>query len=178
MKKILAALVAIVAGFGAAQAGCPVFTVAFGAALEGARLFGVEDVIVAVWAGGLTFSLIGWTANYMKKRGVKNRGWYILNFVAYYGLLSLVYFVPTSLPYVVFKANCMWGIDQFLLGTIVGSVVFWAMEKWYEKIKKNNGGHAKYPFQKVVMPFMGLVGATLVLWAMLHWLPAMGIVIC
>ena len=178
MKKLLFAMTAILAGVGVASAGCPVCTVAVGAALEGARLFGVDDIIVAIWAGGLTFSLIGWTANYMRKRGVKGRFWYALNFVAYYVLLSLVYFVPTSLPYVVYKANCIWGIDQFLLGTIIGSVVFWTMESWYENIKKNNGGHAKYPFQKVVMPFTGLLVTTVIVWAVLHWLPKMGIVIC
>ena len=106
---------------------------------------------------------------------VKNVFWYVLNFVAYYVLLAGVYFVPAGHPIVKFNDNCMWGIDQFLLGAIVGTVVFFGMQKWYQKIKANNGGHAKYPFQKVVMPFTGLLIATLVLWAIIRWLPMIGI---
>lgn len=161
-----------------AWAVCPVCTVAVGAGLEGARLLGVEDVITGIWAGGLTVSLIGWTANYMKKRGVTNKMWYVLNVAAYYLLLMMVYWFPIGNPVVLFGDKCMWGIDQFLLGIIVGSVVFVAMALWYERIKKNNGGHAWFPFQKVAWPFGGLVIATVVFWAIIKWLPQIGVVVC
>lgn len=161
-----------------AHAVCPVCTVAVGAGLEGARLLGVEDVITGIWAGGLTLSLIGWTANYMRSRGVKNPMWYVLNFVLYYALLLMVYFIPSYKPIVSFGDKCMWGIDQFLLGVIVGSVVFFVMELWYMNIKKNNGGHAKFPFQKVAMPFGGLLVVTLIFWAIIKWLPQIGITLC
>ena len=42
-------------------------------------MLGVKDVLSGIWAGGLTMSLIGWTANYMKKHNVKNAFWYLLN---------------------------------------------------------------------------------------------------
>ena len=163
---------------GDALAVCPVCTVAVGAGLEGARLLGVEDVITGVWAGGLTLSIAAWTANWMHKHGVKRLLWYVLNFVLYYMLLMGVYFVPGEHPIVKFNEKCMWGIDQFLLGVITGTVVFFAMQKWYQKIKAQNGGHAKYPFQKVVMPFCGLLIVTLVFWAIIRWLPLIGITLC
>ncbi len=163
---------------GDAMAVCPVCTVAVGAGLEGARLLGVEDVITGIWAGGLTLSIAAWTANFMNKKGVKNILWYILNFIAYYALLAAVYFLPMANPVVKFNDKCMWGIDQFLLGVIVGTIVFFGMQKWYQHIKAANGGHAKYPFQKVVMPFSGLLIATLIFWAIINWLPAIGIVLC
>ena len=50
----------------AAFAVCPVCTIAIGAGLEGMRMLGVKDVITGIWAGGLTVSLIVWTANYTK----------------------------------------------------------------------------------------------------------------
>lgn len=178
MKKLLFAMLAFVAAMPVASAVCPVCTIAVGAGLEGARLIGVEDVITGIWAGGLTLSLIGWTANYMRKRGVKSPVWYVLNFVIYYGLLAMVYFVPSANPIVRFNEMCMWGIDQFLLGAIVGSIVFFVMQVWYEKIKRNNGGHALFPFQKVAMPFVGLLVATLIFWAIIRWLPMIGIVLC
>lgn len=183
MKKLLlqmlcVALCMIVVLSTTATAVCPVCTVAVGAGLEGARLLGVEDVITGIWAGGLTVSLIAWTANYMRRRGVKNRIWYILNILVYYGILACVYWFPLGDPIVKYNALCMWGIDQFMLGTIVGSFVFAGMAIWYENMKKNHGGHAYFPFQKVVMPFGGLLIATLIFWAILRWLPAIGIVVC
>ena len=62
-----------------ADAVCPVCTIAIGAGLESMRILGVKDVLTGIWAGGLTVSLIGWTANYMKNHNVKNAFWYILN---------------------------------------------------------------------------------------------------
>jgi hypothetical protein len=163
---------------GAADAVCPVCTIAIGAGLEGMRMLGVKDVLTGIWAGGLTVSLIGWTANYMKKRGVKNVFWYILNVLVYVSLLMGVYFVPLDNPIVKWWDNCIWGIDQFLLGIIVGALTFILMELWYVRIKRKNGGHALFPFQKVVMPFVGLLVMTGIFWAIIKWLPTMGIVLC
>ncbi len=162
----------------AASAVCPVCTIAIGAGLEGMRMIGVKDVITGIWAGGLILSLIGWTANYMYSHGVRNKIWYGLNFLVYIALLASVYFVPVGNPVVKWWENCMWGMDQFLLGSIVGAVVFLLMELWYMRIKRNHGGHAMFPFQKVVMPFAGLLLATGIFWVMIRWLPKIGIVIC
>lgn len=163
---------------GTADAVCPVCTIAIGAGLEGMRMLGVKDILTGIWAGGLTVSLIGWTANYMRKHNVKNIFWYILNVLVYGSLLAGVYFVPLDNPVVKWWENCMWGIDQFLLGVIVGSVTFILMEVWYMHIKKKNGGHALFPFQKVVMPFVGLLIMTGVFWLIIKWLPTVGIVLC
>ncbi|MCQ2574822.1 MAG: hypothetical protein MJ156_01815 [Alphaproteobacteria bacterium] len=161
-----------------AEAVCPVCTIAIGAGLEGARMLGVEDVVSGVWAGGLTVSLIGWTINYLKGKGINNKLWYVLTSFLYLLLLSGVYFVPSTKPIVVFGDKCMWGIDQFLLGSVVGGMVFVIMELWYLSIKKRNGGHALFPFQKVVMPFGGLLLVTGIFWAIIKWLPQIGIVLC
>ncbi len=161
-----------------AYAVCPVCTIAIGAGLEGMRMLGVKDVITGIWAGGLTVSLIGWTANYMRRRNVKGWFWYLLNAVVYIALLAGVYFFPRANPIVKWWENCMWGIDQFLLGSLVGAITFILMEIWYMRIKRNNGGHALFPFQKVVMPFGGLVVMTVIFWLIIKVLPGMGIVLC
>ena len=161
-----------------AEAVCPVCTIAIGAGLEGMRMLGVKDVITGIWAGGLTVSLIGWTANYMRRRNVKGWFWYLLNVMVYVALLAGVYFVPRANPIVKWWENCMWGMDQFLLGSLVGAITFILMELWYMRIKRNNGGHALFPFQKVVMPFGGLVVMTVIFWLIIKVLPGMGIVLC
>ncbi len=161
MKKLIFAFVSMIAGAGAAMAVCPVCTVAVGAGLEGARLLGVDDVITGIWAGGLTLSLFFWTAGWLKRRGVTNVWWQIVvPFVVFYGLLGMVYLMPG----VEFGANMLWGMDKFLLGVIVGTVAFYAGARWYISIKRANGGHAKFAFQKVVVPVSFLLVATLVFW--------------
>jgi len=177
MKKLSVILFGVLAFIGVADAFCPVCTVAVGAGLEGARVLGVSDVITGLWAGGLMLSLAAWTADYMRRHGVRNRLMLVLNYIVYYGLLALVYFIPSGHPTLRFGATTMWGIDQFLLGAIVGSSVFWAAGKWYEKIKAKNGGHAWFPFQKVVWPLGALAITTLVFWAIIYWLPRVGIVL-
>ncbi len=165
MKKLMSSmLVALCGAFvvaPAAWAVCPVCTVAVGAGLEGARLLGVDDVITGIWAGGLTLSLFFWTAGWLKKRGVTSVLWQIVvPFVVCYALLAAVYLMPG----VTFGANTLWGIDKFLLGIIVGTVAFYFGARWYTKIKRENGGHAKFAFQKVVVPLSFLVVVTAIFW--------------
>lgn len=165
MMKIISlmifAIVPVLAFLPDAMAVCPVCTVAVGAGLEGMRLLGVDDVITGIWAGGLTLSLFFWTAGWLKKRGVKSVFWQIVvPFVVYYGLLAAVY----ALPGMEFGAITLWGIDKFLLGVIVGTVAFYFGARWYAKIKRENGGHAKFAFQKVVVPLSFLVVATVIFW--------------
>lgn len=160
-SSVLFACLMTVCSVSIAMAVCPVCTVAVGAGLEGARLLGVDDVITGIWAGGLTLSLFFWTAGWLKKRGVKSAFWQIVvPFVFYYSLLGMVYLFPS----VVFGANTLWGIDKFLLGAIVGTVAFYLGARWYIKIKRDNGGHAKFAFQKVVVPLSFLLIVTVIFW--------------
>jgi len=52
---------------------------------------------------------------------------------------------------------CACGVDKLLIGIIVGSFGFWFGAEWYFDLKKKNGGHAHFPFQKVVMPISSLI---------------------
>lgn len=161
ISSFLFAAIATILILPVAQAVCPVCTVAVGAGLEGMRLLGVDDVITGIWAGGLSLSLFFWTAGWLKKHNVKSAFWQIVvPFVFYYGLLALVY----ALPSVQFGVNTLWGIDKFLLGIIVGTIAFYLGARWYVKIKRENGGHAKFAFQKVVVPLSFLIIATVVFW--------------
>lgn len=165
MKKILSLIffpiIAAIMFVPMAMAVCPVCTVAVGAGLEGMRLLGVDDVITGIWAGALTLSIFLWTVGWLKKRGVKNAFLQIgLPFIIYYGLLAAVY----ALPGVEFGATTLWGIDKFLLGIIVGTIAFYLGARWYVRIKRKNGGHAQFAFQKVVVPLSFLVVVTIVFW--------------
>lgn len=165
MKKMLrmcgVATAVVALGVSVAMAVCPVCTVAVGAGLEGARLLGVDDVITGIWAGGLTLSIFLWTVGWLAKHGVTSVFWQlIVPFVVYYALLGMVYLMPD----VHFGMNTLWGIDKFLLGIIVGTLCFWGGARWYVSIKRKNGGHAQFAFQKVIVPVSFLLVATLVFW--------------
>lgn len=148
-----------------AAAVCPVCTVAVGAGLESARLLGVDDVITGIWAGGLTLSLFFWTAGWLKKHNVKSVLWQIIvPFISYYVLMAGVYLMPG----INFGEQRMFGIDKFLLGVVVGTFAFYLGARWYAKIKQNNGGHAKFAFQKVIVPLSFLLVATAVFAAIIY----------
>lgn len=168
MNKLIFGIIMAVLSGGMAHAFCPVCTVAVGAGLEGARILGVSDVITGLWAGGLMLSLAAWTENYMLAHGITNRFLILLNYVVYYAILGLIYILPVGHPTLRFNAATMWGVDQFLLGVIVGSATFLLAGKWYEYIKSHNGGHAWFPFQKVVWPLGALIIVTLIFWAILN----------
>ena len=162
INKFLFAVLCVVAGAGIAHAVCPVCTVAVGAGAGFLAELGVDYVLIGIWAGGLTLSLFFWTAGWLKKHGVNNIFLQIiLPFVVYYGLLAAVYWVPGG-P--VYRATCLWGMDKFALGALVGTVTFYLGARWYNKIKRANGGHAKFAFQKVVVPVFFLVVVTAIFW--------------
>ena len=149
---------------GAANAVCPVCTIAVGAGLEGMRLLGVDDVITGIWAGGFILILVFWTAKFMSARGVKNGFWYLLMFLFYYVVLACVYFMPG----ITFGANTLWGIDKFALGAVVGTIVLYAAEKWNAKLIRANGGKSRFMFQKVIMPTGALLVASAVFAAIVY----------
>ena len=143
----------------AAHAVCPVCTIAVGGFLVFFEAIGIPDLVFpGIWAGGLTLSLVFWTAKYMHKKEIMSAWWYLSVFIIYYALLFVIYAFPSLIRY---GSNTLWGIDQFLLGAFVGTVVLWLSENWNAKLKKQNGGKAYFPFQKVVIP----IGSLLVLTA-------------
>ena len=51
-------------------------------------------------------------------------------------------------------------VDPILFGAIVGMVIFILVEKLYEWMKAKNGGHAHFPFERVVLPVVALALAS------------------
>jgi hypothetical protein len=52
--------------------------------------------------------------------------------------------------------NKIYGIDKLAFGAFFGTLAFAGFSFWYQSMKKKNGGHAHFAFQKVVMPFSAL----------------------
>ncbi len=165
-KIAFGALCAIIptAGFSAV---CPVCVVGVGAGLAFADALGVDYSIIGLWSGGLMLALTFWTAGWLKKRGVDNIWLYlVLPFVLYYGMLYSVYAFPDV---IVYGAQSMFGIDKLLLGSIIGTIVFYFGERHYSKISKANGGKSQYPFQKVLLPIEYLAVSNIALWLLIRY---------
>jgi hypothetical protein len=169
MKKILKYLFLIPAIVAAlplqASAMCPICTIAAAGGIELSRLLGIDDTITGLWVGGLTVSLIMWTENWLDKKvfhykgkefTIRFKGRIFANIVFY--LLLLI--VPLYFMNVIGQpshALQFFGIDKLIFGSVVGAITFWFGGTWYEYLKEKNGGHAWFPFQKVVMPIAPLI---------------------
>jgi len=137
---------------------CPICTIAVGAGVGLAQWLGIDDTISGIWIGGLTVSMIVWTINLLDKKH-----WI---FKGYKGIIVFAYFLLIVLPLyytglIGHPYNMIWGMDKILVGIVVGSLVFEGAVRWYENLKKQNGGHAHFPFEKIVFPVGALALASL-----------------
>ena len=166
MKKIILLIFSTALIFFAvpAYAVCPVCTIAVGAGVGLAEEFGVDDVIIGLWIGGLTVSLIFWTLDWLKRKNIKFS--WLEPLTAFFYFLAVVlplFFIKTGgYPIIGKELNKLWGVDKMLLGIFLGSLLFIGGAKLYEYLKKKNDGRAYFPFQKVVMPVAPLVLASII----------------
>ena len=136
-----------------ANPACAVCTVAVGASLEIARSYGVDDTIVGVWAGAMLVILGYWALKWFDKKGwfFKGRDFIVLtSSVAMIGFMYISELVYTPQIIGIFY------IDGFLFSTIIGALVMVYSSEFYQWMKKRNGGHAHFPFEKVVVPVVAL----------------------
>jgi hypothetical protein len=121
------------------------------------RYFGIDDAVTGVWLGGLVTIMVLLLNNFLEKKRVKVfvRLAVALIFYAlvFSGLYS--YGIIGGAGNTLFQSNSFL-LDKIFLSMLIGSIVFFATGVWYEYLKKRNGGHAYFPFQKVVMPLATL----------------------
>lgn len=157
MKKIISLLL-IVGLFFAKQAlaVCPICTIAVGAGIGFSRWLGIDDSITGLWVGGLTVSMITWTLSWFKKKNINFKFRTIVTVIGYYLLVVVPLYFMGMLANPINAIYSTW-VDKLLIGVVVGSVGFWLGAEWYYSMKEKNGGHAYFPFQKVVMPISPLI---------------------
>lgn len=158
MLKLIAGLFATLPFTAMANPACPVCTIAVGAGLDIARRLGVPDSIVGLWAGALLTLLGYWTLKFMDKRGWHFRGRDTIVILLSVAMIGFVYigvvdYNPTSI--------CgLFVMDPVLFGTVCGALIFIGTGKLYQWMKIKNGGHAHFPFEKVVLPIVALLLAS------------------
>ena len=138
-----------------ANPACVVCTATVGASLFIARKFGISDNVVALWSGTLLALFGYWTILWFDKKNwhfpFRN---HILMFLSFCVIFSLYFkqleYMPQIILYVLY-------IDPFLFWAIIGFLLYIYSQKFYQFLKKKNGGHAHFPFEKVAIPLGSLI---------------------
>jgi len=141
-----------------ANPACAVCTIAVGASLEVARRLGVDDSVVGVWAGAFLVLLGYWTIKWFDKKN-----WHFAYRDAIIIILSVAmigFMYLGKLTYHSEVVGFIFYLDPFLYSVIVGAVVFILASNFYQWMKKKNGGHAHFPFEKVFVPVVALALAS------------------
>lgn len=162
MRKFLIALFALLPMSVMANPACPVCTIAVGAGLDIARRLGVPDSIVGLWAGALLTLLGYWMLKFMDKKNWNFKFRDPIVIILSVAMIGFVY-----LGTVEYNPVSICGVlvmDPVLFGTLCGAAIFVGTSKLYQWMKMKNGGHAHFPFEKVVLPVVALALAS---WAMI-----------
>ena len=133
----------------ACTAVCP-FIVGGGLAI--AKSLGVKDEVVGVLFGALLAIFGYWMIRFCEKRGWNFIGRNLFLMALSLSTVGFVY--AKTLTY---KPMLHWHllyIDSFLLATLCGAAAHICGVHLYAWLKKNNGGHAHFPFEKVVIPVL------------------------
>lgn len=143
-----------------ADAVCPVCTVAIGGGLLLSHYLGIDDLIVGIWIGGLILALGLWLGKSFKLLRFKGKEWFwaVFFWITTIWGLKLAGFIghPTC------KIH---GHDKLLTGIIAGSIAFLislGFDKLMRRMNKQQPGKAFFPYQKVILPLIWLLLATVI----------------
>ncbi len=152
MLKLAAFLSALFYGFKSmANPACPVCMVTVGASLYIAEKSGLDKCVIGVWSGALLAIFGYFLIRWFNKKNWNFAGRDFILIVASIGSIGFMYL--GQLPYDPIIIGFLY-IDSFLFSNIVGALIFIAGIHFYEWMKKKNGGHAHFPFEKVVVPVL------------------------
>lgn len=158
MKKMFAGALCMMPAAVFANPACPVCTIAIGAALPITRRMGVPDVVAGLWAGAFLAIMGYWIIRFLDRRGVRFLGRNAIVLALSVATIGFAYI--GTVAYSPCRYFGFLNIDPLLMGTIVGAVIFIAVEKIYDWMKIKNNGHAHFPFEKVVLPVVALAAAS------------------
>ena len=128
---------------------CPLV---LGASLGIARKLGVKDEVVGVLFGALLAVIGYWLIRFFEKRNWNFKGRSVLLMALSVASVGFVYI--NTLEY---KPMLHWRllyIDSFLLATLCGAASHIAGVHLFAWLKAKNGGHAHFPFEKVLIPIL------------------------
>lgn len=143
---------------------CPVCTVAVAAGVGVLREFGVSDILTGIWFGALIISSIMWFIDWLNRKNIHFLFRKILVIVSFY----LIFIWP--LYHWKFMGNInnqIFGMDKLLFGVITGTIVFIFAVLSDSYLRRINEGKVMIKWQKVIIPLVFLVIATIIDWLLI-----------
>lgn len=134
---------------------CPVCTVAVGVGVGFLREFGVSDLITGIWFGALIVSSIAWMIDYLNRKNIHFLFRKILVIILFYGIFIV--------PLYFWKVQGSIVMTPLLLkGIIIGTFVFILAVLSHNYLKKINEGKVLIFWQKVIVPLVFLILASII----------------
>lgn len=140
----------------AALAQCPVCIVTVGGGMILAKKFGVDDLLVSLWIGGLNTVIALFLASKFKNKILKNP--YFLTIILL--VTTLIYFQTSNQfgP----STNVLFGINKVIFGQVLGTILV-LIGSFIDKITRlKNNGKVLFYYQKVIFPVGLLIIFTLI----------------
>ena len=148
---------------------CPVCTIAVGAGVGFLREFGVNDLITGLWFGALIVSSIMWFIDWMNRKNIHFLFRKILVIAVFYAIFIIpLYYIKLGGKVIMGDpANVMLGMDKILVGVIIGTFIFISAVVSNNYLKKINGDKAVIKYQKVLIPLVFLIIASVITFLLL-----------
>lgn len=137
---------------------CPLCAVAVGAGVGVLRYYGVDDIISGLWAGALILSIAIWMINWFNKKNINFKFKKIIVIVGLYALtiIPLYYYGFMGL-----EGNLIFGFDRLGFGIFIGTILL-LLSMWSDKyIRRLNEGKVAVYYQKVIIPLIYLIIASI-----------------
>ncbi len=135
------------------HAHCPLCSTATAVVVATTRVYGVDDLIVGTFIGGVIVSTAFWTNNFLRKR---NKG---KDYISYqlpivntlFILLTIITFKFAGLLNNTLPQFMIFGIDKIILGYMIGSIITCLTPMINRYIRSFNKGKNYIPFQLMIL---------------------------
>jgi hypothetical protein len=140
---------------------CPICTVGLAAGVGLSRWLKVDDVISGLWIGALILALSIWTFNWLLKKKDKKPFWILLICIIFWYLLTFVPFHYMGL----LDTTCqkILGLNRLVFGGGLGIIIAAIALKIEGFARKGEEKKRLFPFQKVIIPIVILLIASIIL---------------
>jgi len=135
---------------------CPLCTAATGLAVMTTRWYGVDDLVVGTFIGGLVVSSTLWMSNILNKKKwvlLPNQGTVLVILTILSIVLTYYFSGLLNNPNPGLK---IFGIDKLLFSTILGSLITLVSFWFHGFLRKINNGKNFLPFQGIFVMFLFL----------------------
>ena len=147
-----------------AEAVCPLCTIAVGAGVGLSRYLGIDDTITGLWLGALILSSSLWLIDWFEKKKIKFFARNQIAIASFYLIVLLPLYFSGIIGH---KYNTLFGIDKLLLGCFLGTIIFIKAVFADKYLRKLNNNKVILPYQKVVIPVVFLIIASIIVYLLL-----------